>query len=162
VSLTIGATTHLIWDEFTHKGGFGVQVLSFLKAPLFAIATFPVAGYQLLQYASSVFGCAVIIFWCRRWLRSQPLFLKDHVGTLSQSARSTLWFSFLLLPVVVFFYCVVSMHLETEPANLRFLLKEAFLNGLATQIWLVAIYCCGWQILSLRDKWNDRRAVERP
>jgi hypothetical protein len=51
-----------------------------------------------------------------------------------------------------FHYCVVSMRLKAEPANFRFLLKEAFLNGLATPIWLVAIYCCGRQILTVRDK----------
>jgi hypothetical protein len=162
VSLSAGATTHLIWDAFTHKGEWGVQVLAFLKAPLFAIATFPVAGYQLLQYFSSVLGCAVIVVWCKRWLHSQSSIPNDYLSPLSQAARRTLWFSFLLLPIVVFFYWIVSTHLEAEPANFRFLLKEAFLSGLATQIGLVAIYCCGWQILTARDRWNDRGNAERP
>lgn len=68
----IGAATHVIWDSFTHPWGWPVQRFPFLQS--IALSTsfqeFPV--YKLLQYASSLFGTALVLLLYWRWQRRQP------------------------------------------------------------------------------------------
>lgn len=57
----IGVYSHLIWDGFTHEGGYFVQHLPFL------LTSFPVGSFQLevpilLQVLSSLFGALVIFY----------------------------------------------------------------------------------------------------
>ncbi|MDQ6902868.1 MAG: DUF4184 family protein [Bacteroidota bacterium] len=60
VSLIVGIASHLLWDDFTHEGGFFVESIPFLRmqinvfnhmAPLFVI----------LQYGCSVLGGIVVM-----------------------------------------------------------------------------------------------------
>ncbi|HEY7887900.1 MAG TPA: DUF4184 family protein [Steroidobacteraceae bacterium] len=62
LSLLIGAWTHLLWDSFTHPDGLMVQRISALSAP---VSLFSYTGElcHVLQYASSVFGLAVLAIW---------------------------------------------------------------------------------------------------
>ncbi|MGH8297308.1 MAG: DUF4184 family protein, partial [Steroidobacteraceae bacterium] len=61
-SLLIGSWTHLAWDSFTHPDGWMVSRISALSAP---VSFFSYTGElcHVLQYASSVFGLAVIAAW---------------------------------------------------------------------------------------------------
>ena len=54
-SIIIGAFSHILWDSFTHEGGFFVQLLPVLKTK---ISHFPV--YRLFQHGSTVAGFTVI------------------------------------------------------------------------------------------------------
>ena len=62
LSLLIGAWTHLAWDSFTHPDGWMVSRISALSAP---VSLFSYTGElcHVLQYASSVFGMAVLGVW---------------------------------------------------------------------------------------------------
>lgn len=62
LSILIGAWTHLAWDSFTHADGWMVSRISALSAPVsFFSYTGPLC--HVLQYASSVFGLAVLAIW---------------------------------------------------------------------------------------------------
>ena len=67
VGLALGAATHVLWDSFTHPGGWGVERVRLLEDPLG-----PLAGYRWAQYASSALGLAVVLAWCVREWRRQP------------------------------------------------------------------------------------------
>jgi Domain of unknown function (DUF4184) len=62
LSLLIGSWTHLAWDSFTHPDGWMVSRISALSAP---VSLFSYTGElcHVLQYASSVFGLAVLAIW---------------------------------------------------------------------------------------------------
>ncbi|MGH8316580.1 MAG: DUF4184 family protein [Steroidobacteraceae bacterium] len=62
LSILVGAWTHLVWDSFTHANGWMVSRISALSAP---VSFFSYRGElcHVLQYASSVFGLAVMAIW---------------------------------------------------------------------------------------------------
>ncbi len=62
LSLFVGSWTHLAWDSFTHADGWMVLRVSALSAP---VSFFSYTGQlcHVLQYASSVFGLAVLAIW---------------------------------------------------------------------------------------------------
>lgn len=62
LSILVGAWTHLAWDSFTHVDSWVVSRISALSAPVsFFSYTGPLC--HVLQYASSVFGLAVLAIW---------------------------------------------------------------------------------------------------
>ena len=65
LSILIGAWSHLVWDSFTHADGWMVSRISALSAP---VSLFSYTGElcHVLQYASSVFGLAVLAIWLLR------------------------------------------------------------------------------------------------
>jgi hypothetical protein len=74
VSLLIGSITHLVWDSFTHPDGWIVE-----RFPVFETVVFRLAGsdfqiFKLLQYASSILGLAVLVWWIWKWYqKARPL-----------------------------------------------------------------------------------------
>lgn len=60
LALISGATTHVVWDSFTHPGRLGSQLW-------FLAASYPgplgdLAGYRYAQYLSGVIGLAILIW----------------------------------------------------------------------------------------------------
>ncbi|MEO8860018.1 MAG: DUF4184 family protein [Ginsengibacter sp.] len=60
VSLIVGITSHLLWDDFTHESGFFVEVIPILKAQV-NIFNHTVPVFLILQYGCSVLGGIVIL-----------------------------------------------------------------------------------------------------
>jgi hypothetical protein len=71
-SLVIGATTHIVWDAFTHEGRWGVVQVSWL-----AETHGPLTGATYAQHASTVVGAAVVAWWIARWCADNGLGLSD-------------------------------------------------------------------------------------
>ena len=65
LALGIGAATHVLWDEFTHRGRFGAEHVAAL-----ARSWDGVPGYRWAQVGSSVFGIAVLAVQLARWWRT--------------------------------------------------------------------------------------------
>lgn len=57
-ALALGVLTHLVWDGFTHRGGWAVEVIPSLQERFNGV---PV--YSLLQDGSSVVGLLIIAIW---------------------------------------------------------------------------------------------------
>jgi tetrahydromethanopterin S-methyltransferase subunit C len=55
-SLLVGATTHLVWDSFTHRNGWGVAALGYGLVRLHGLPL-----YNLLQHASTAFGGVALL-----------------------------------------------------------------------------------------------------
>ncbi|MFC8276138.1 DUF4184 family protein [Streptomyces sp. NPDC057271] len=64
VSAAIGASTHVIWDSFTHLDRWGTRAIPFLDA---IVAGFPV--YLYLQYGGSALALALLVWFTVRALR---------------------------------------------------------------------------------------------
>jgi len=70
--ILLGATSHIIWDSFTHGGGWVVARVAWLRAPAAATLVPGLRWYTVLQHASTVVGLAVISIALTRWIRRQP------------------------------------------------------------------------------------------
>lgn len=68
IALVLGATTHIVWDSFTQTGGFAVQHWELLRAPILE----PHKAYNVLGYASSLVGMAVLAYILARRTRRHP------------------------------------------------------------------------------------------
>ncbi|MCZ4100943.1 DUF4184 family protein [Streptomyces sp. H39-C1] len=67
LSTTIGATTHVGWDTFTHYGRWGVRMLPVLNTVVHGQQL-----YQWLQYGSSATALLVLAAFTARALRAAP------------------------------------------------------------------------------------------
>lgn len=67
-SLLIGVLSHIVWDNFTHEGRWGVVTF-----PLLAEMWGPLLGYKWVQYGSSVMGLLIIGIYAVVWLRRRPV-----------------------------------------------------------------------------------------
>jgi hypothetical protein len=63
-SIIIGASTHLIWDGFTHSNGFLVEWWDFLRLTIVSTEYFQLKLYQLFQDVSTLCGLLLLGFWC--------------------------------------------------------------------------------------------------
>lgn len=69
IAILLGATTHLLWDAFTHRGTFATDAWPALLRPTPGFSWLPI--YHLLHGLSSVAGLVILIFWARH-LHRQP------------------------------------------------------------------------------------------
>ncbi|MFD7440311.1 DUF4184 family protein [Streptomyces sp. NPDC059909] len=67
VSAVLGATTHVVWDAFTHFDRWGVQLLPVLGE---VVAGFPL--YTYTQYGSSVLGLVGMVWFTATAFRRLP------------------------------------------------------------------------------------------
>ena len=66
VSVVIGAVSHLVWDDFTHDGGWFVAHSKLLQSQLWSV---PI--YKLLQYGCGVIGVFALLLWLSLWLNQE-------------------------------------------------------------------------------------------
>ncbi len=97
VSILIGALTHDLWDSFTHNRRWPSEDIPLLHE----VFTVPLVGdvhvYKFLQYASTIFGLAVLYFWFRHWLRTAPV-QADPAGSSVPASRARI--ARIVIPVV--------------------------------------------------------------
>jgi hypothetical protein len=69
LSILIGTATHLLWDAFTHDSSWIYHHWAFLRMHV-ELPTGDMGMSKLLEYASSVFGLAVVAVWIGYWYRT--------------------------------------------------------------------------------------------
>lgn len=65
LAIAIGATTHIVWDSFTHTAGFAVRHGDLLRATVIE----PHKVYNVLGYVSSLLGTAAVAYLLFRHAR---------------------------------------------------------------------------------------------
>ncbi|PIX42884.1 MAG: hypothetical protein COZ57_20425 [Armatimonadetes bacterium CG_4_8_14_3_um_filter_66_20] len=68
----LGAVTHLLWDSFTHEGGFFVVRVATLQTVIVDAAGYTMRTHRVLQHCSTVFGLALLAAAAWRWCRTTP------------------------------------------------------------------------------------------
>ena len=102
VSVVIGAASHLVWDDFTHDGGWVVPHSKLLQSQL---GSMPI--YQLLQYGSGVIGVFALLLWLSIWLNQAKSC--NRIETLAPRWRA-LTIICIALCTVVFTWVAVEIH----------------------------------------------------
>ena len=133
IAIIIGSITHIVWDAFTHKGEWGVELIPWLTSKL-EIASINIPGYKLFQYGSTFIGLPLLFCLSRWYLRNnQPNF---PIETYSfnffwQYAIET---SFYVIPVeIAFFYWY-------QAASFKSIVGNTIKLSITTGIILFSIY----------------------
>ncbi|MEO0770104.1 MAG: DUF4184 family protein [Cyanobacteria bacterium J06649_4] len=66
LSVALGALSHIVWDSFTHKTGWGVQKIALLSELVF---NQPI--YKWLQYGGGLFGLLALLYLVSQALSKQ-------------------------------------------------------------------------------------------
>ncbi|GGW32739.1 DUF4184 family protein [Streptomyces xantholiticus] len=82
VSAVIGASTHVVWDAFTHFDRWGVRMAPVLGE---TVAGFPVYSYA--QYGSSAVALVALVWFVATALRRVPAMPAPPVPLLGRGAR---------------------------------------------------------------------------
>lgn len=95
VSLAVGSLTHVVWDAFTHRGRWGVELVPWLGE-----VHGPLEGYRWAQYGSGVVGAAVLAWWVVRWYRRTPRCEERQGDRVPARAAALGWVAVLATAVV--------------------------------------------------------------
>jgi hypothetical protein len=151
-SLLVGAITHLVWDNFTHRGSWAVRNIAWLRIHLYTGGGFWIYLYTALQWISSLIGLGLLAWWTLRWLRAAPLPAAAAAGPIQREKR---W-------VIVLLMALTSMAmgaLEVRP----YMIPEAIASTqeLVIRGMLGAVSGFGLALLAYCAIWNlwtwDRR-----
>jgi hypothetical protein len=74
-SALIGSFSHIVWDGFTHPGGWAAQKLGYAQKELFPLGSHSLLVCKALQSGSTVFG-AVVTLWLLHRIGRERLLLK--------------------------------------------------------------------------------------
>ena len=90
IAILIGAVTHLVWDDFTHRFTWSSRHFPFLLEPVPGFGWLPV--YHFLHGLSSVVGLVILWIWAHG-LHRQPARSLIRPYTISERIRvASLWF----------------------------------------------------------------------
>jgi hypothetical protein len=95
-ALCLGSLSHYVWDAATHRDGVIVRLLPLMDTPLPPVWGHSSTMYLLLQYLSSLFGMAALVWWYLRELRAT-----EPIGEAARSAGQAVWLVFILLAAAV-------------------------------------------------------------
>lgn len=96
-SALFGMLTHVVWDSFTHLGGFIVTQLSVLTYS-FQLFDFSIPVFKLLQHGSTVVGLAAIFFYLVYRARK-----RRYQGERVSSRQKLIYWLLLALLTLLFF-----------------------------------------------------------
>ncbi|WP_211747737.1 DUF4184 family protein [Paenibacillus sp. Marseille-Q4541] len=106
-SALLGMITHVVWDSFTHKGGFMAVRWGILQETI-SISTFDIPVYKLLQHGSTLLGlfiifiCFLTLLWKKRSGNSLSI---DGINL--RSGKWKYWISLILLMILILFLWMV-------------------------------------------------------
>lgn len=90
VAILLGAVTHLVWDDFTHRFTLSTELFPFLTGPTPGLPWLPI--YHLLHGLSSVVGLVILWIWAHR-LHRQPARSLIRPYRISERLRiAAVWF----------------------------------------------------------------------
>ncbi len=135
IFLVIGGATHVVWDLFTHPGRAGE-----LLFPALGKMWGPLAGYDWVQYASSVLGLLILVIWAIVWLRAQPA--TQRASRMPKWLSSATWSVVAIIPVVA---TGVDYLLHGIPASLSGFVFRVLVPAMSAEILL--LFLCALVLL---------------
>ncbi|MPQ42965.1 DUF4184 family protein [Clostridium tarantellae] len=98
-SAVIGMATHVIWDGFTHKTGFFVNEINFLRKTI-AIYSYEVPVYKFIQHGSTLIGGICIILCLYKYRKKNYRILNRY----STKKKFAYWSSIISLTLAIYSY----------------------------------------------------------
>jgi len=149
VALVLGAATHVVWDSFTHNDGWVVE-----RVPAFlgTVTWLPgdLAVYRWAQYASSVVGMAILVWWVARWWRTTPARATDETASVSDAARWSVVAAVTVAGLAAAAFASSPYLVGEEALNLRRAVFKAITVGGAVAVLAVLLVAIGWTVVQQR------------
>jgi len=134
LAVILGASTHVIWDSFTHVGGNGVSSFPILKAHL-TISIIQLPVYKLLQFVSSILGLLVIGWYI---LKVTLITKRKHRVSIDYLSAILLGI-FFILPIIAF--AIIGVMVGLDLKNLiGYTIKKALASHIVLFIILSTLY----------------------
>ena len=70
--------THVLWDGFTHKTGFFVRHITWLRQKIIIFGGDEIYIYKLVQHTSTVIGIIIVLFFLYKLRDSNTRILWGH------------------------------------------------------------------------------------
>lgn len=113
-SILLGASSHVLWDAFTHAGRWGVELLPWLSGHLFDVGGRQIRVFNVFQHLSTALGLIAMAIVYRRALRSQaPALLPPAL----EARRSRLLLAVMACSVVVGVGVALALNSAAQPAS---------------------------------------------
>ena len=142
VSLILGILTHILWDAFTHKSGFFVQ-LSPLLQQVIHLGKIDIPVFKILQYLSGVLGLLIVMI-CIYQLPKQPS-KNDQNEQQKQLQRMILYWGMNLLCFVGLFGWQIQFDVISIQSLIHYLVV-----GIACLFWSILLVSMGFKVMKLK------------
>ncbi|MEF3352966.1 DUF4184 family protein [Paenibacillus sp. GYB006] len=148
-SAWLGMATHVIWDSFTHQGGFMVLRWSLLQETL-SISTYDLPVYKILQHGSTLFGLTIIFLFSlsRLWKHRNEVPISAYILDFN-SRKWRYWLSLGVLMVLIF---VLWMVIDPLSLSEYGVLVVRVIDSVILGFLFVSLTYLFWQPSSLRSR----------
>lgn len=150
--IALGATTHVVWDAFTHKGGWGVDMFPAFRDIALDSEQRPVRWYALIQHSSSIIFLPPMLLGFVWWIRKQPR--PPESVDRAQMPRGVSWSVIALLVFGTMLY--MQMLLANNP-NLHWIdaISRSVKRGGALALGATLLYCIGMHMIWWREERHE-------
>ena len=148
-SAWLGMATHVIWDSFTHQGGFMVLRWSLLQETL-SISTYDLPVYKILQHGSTLFGLTIILLFSLSRLWKHPSEVPISANSLNFNSKK--WRYWLSLGVLMIILFVLWMLMDPLSLSDYGILVVRVIDSVILSFLLVSLTYLFWQPSSLRSR----------
>jgi len=144
ISILIGATSHLIWDSFTHKTGSALLYFDFLSIKI-TIFSFELYVYKVLQYMSTIIGGLIVMIWIAKYIRQKITKKTEWIYALKE-IKSTL---------VIMKLCTLIGFIYSWQQYMSVHIKHVIVQGVIVSISLclfsLLIYSLKWHMIKVKN-----------
>jgi preprotein translocase subunit SecG len=160
-SILLGVLSHVLWDSFTHDGGWAVERLQVLRHPIYLPLTGARPLHKILQLLSSLLGTLWLVTWCVLW------FLRTNVGDPTsseflESKAKSLRYPVFGLAVLAGLVSAVAKHAEfNDVSGLPWLLGRSLMTSSAVFLLVVLIIGLIWRTKGITQKAQELASVHR-
>jgi hypothetical protein len=153
-SILIGASTHLLWDSFTHPNSPWLQYLPFLENQLFSLGNYKVYVFKIFQHGGTFVGLGLITHWFIRWYKNTPQQIVS--GVLPLRTRIRTW-GIILFPGLLLgtFLGISSIGTSVGINALQNFLGKAIFSSVTTSIIIFFLYSSWWHYNWRRQRNQD-------
>ena len=139
-AVSVGATTHIAWDAFTHYGQWGAELVPLLYERITLTGNFSLPVYSLLQHGSTLLGLPIFLLMLAIWFRKSREYALPQ--PLLTSPLRVFWAAALILiPLGLMTFILIDLTVATSARDVfRILFFGVTRAGLAS---LVSLLCYG-------------------
>lgn len=147
-SLFVGALTHVLIDPFSHSGGRLAGVLPELGIQLFMLEEPPITVATAVQYAASLAGILLLLWWSWRWLKTAPA--PARADAMPTGGRIVVVLLLIGLGVAAAAASVRTPQTGLDYSVMRGYVRPAFSAGIQAFACGLLAYCALWHLIAPR------------
>jgi hypothetical protein len=144
-SIVVGAISHIVWDSFSHAGGWAVLRWPVLQSQL---GLLPV--YKIVQYGSGILGLLGLAMWLILWFRQLP----TPVASDRSPKQHRIWqqaLVWMMILLIAFITSVIAVMINSHAGDrIQSIVVRAVVGGIAGFWFGFGMYAIGFWLRALR------------